>query len=190
MKFSLRTLIAATTLAALACAALAKPSADWLTVVVSLTAIAFATQILRVLFQSGPSRAAAAGWLLFATAYLGLVFAPWSREHVGANLLSSQALLAAQPKVNAQQFDVDLSLTSFNGMVTYPFPYPININVNTNTSYALVQSLISEIPASVPPEVHYFHMSGHWLSAWLAGWTGALLAAGFHRRSHRSSRSA
>src|SRR5262245_12630572 len=125
MTFSLRTLIAVTTLAALACAALVKPSADWLTVVVSPTALAFSTQLLRALFQSGESGAAAAGWLLFATVYLALVFAPWSREHVGANLLSSQALLAAQPRVPAQQLDVDLSLTNVNGIVMQPFPYRI-----------------------------------------------------------------
>ena len=53
MKFSLLTLIVITTFAGLACAALAKPSDDWLIAVVTLTAVAFMYQVLRALVLSG-----------------------------------------------------------------------------------------------------------------------------------------
>ena len=62
---------------------LVQPGSGWLSVVVSLTAAAFGWQVLRVWLAAGGSRAAAAGWLLFAVCYLALALAPWLRQTVG-----------------------------------------------------------------------------------------------------------
>jgi len=189
VKFSLRSLIVVTAFAGLASAALAKPSGDWLTVVVSLAAITFVIQILRALFQSGESRAAAAGWLLFATAYLLLVFAPWTRAQIGPGLLSSQALSVVRPQATPPPTDIDLAL-SWTGSTIIGNSSAYTINVNSNTSYALMQSLLQPSPPNELIHATFFYLSGHWLSAWLAGWIGALVAAAFHRRGSGCQRPA
>jgi hypothetical protein len=188
VKFSLRTLIAVTSLAGLACAALAKPGEDWLTVVVSLTALAFAIQLLRVSVQRGAARAAAAGWLLFAASYLALVLAPWTREQIGPALVSSQALQAAQTRwfpesAGNQMAQAYVDLT--NSLAFAP-GRPYTITVSGNTSYALLQSLFDQNVASGPTTAGYFHLTGHWLFAWLAGWLGATVAAVCYHRGRRA----
>jgi hypothetical protein len=187
MRFSLLTLIALTSVAGLACAALAKPSGDWLTVIVTLTALAYIVQVLRAILLTGAARASALGWLLFATAYLALALGPWSGQHVGPSLLSSRALLAAQTRWLPEARDVDLAFTLTGSSLVAASSPQYTININSNTSYAILDSYLQALSiADVPPRslspAGLFHWSGHWLCAWLAGWLGAAIAAAAQRR--------
>ena len=186
MKFSLRTLIAITSLAGVACAALAKPSEDWLTVVVSLTAAVLAIQLLRLSVLSGAARASAAGWLLFAASYLALVLGPWTREHVGPSLLTSQALQAAQtrwfPGNSGDQLAALAFMDASNSLLASSPNRSYTISVSGNTSYALVRSLFDQGNSADASPAGYFHLTGHWLFAWLAGWLGAMAATAIYRQ--------
>jgi hypothetical protein len=180
-------LIGLVTLASLGCAALVQPGARWLSVLVTLTALAVIWQSLRAVLQRGPARAAAVGWLVFTIAYLALVMGPWLQSHVGPQLLSTKALVYAQVQwrkedpgsfvTTVQPVSVwsDISgVVDWNGVVDGTsstivssggvalFPYPLQV--------------------SQPGNVNYFQLSGHWLFAWVAGWLGATIAAHFWRR--------
>ena len=180
MRFSLLALIALTTFAGIACAALAQPSAHWLTIVVTLTALIFEWQFVRLLVSDGERRAAAGGWLLFACVYLGLVFGPWTQQRIAPSLLTSQALRAAErkwfPETVAYQIDLSYSPSQLvSGR--------ININTLPTTDYSQLVSYIAAGPAQFSAPASLFHLTGHWLFAWLAGWLGAFLAAAFRRRA-------
>jgi hypothetical protein len=180
MRFSLLALIALTTFAGLACAALAQPSLHWLTIVVTLTALMFEWQFVRLLVCNEARRAAAGGWLLFACVYLGLVFGPWTQQRLAPSLLSSQVLRAAERKwfPETVAYQVDLGYwpsQSVSGR--------ININVLPTTDYSQLVSYIAAGPAPFSSQASLFHLTGHWLFAWLAGWLGGWLAAAFQRRA-------
>src|SRR5262245_5541065 len=96
LRFSLLGLVALVSFAGLASAALVRPGPQWLSIVVTLTAVMIIAQSLRAVLQIGQSRAAAIGWLLFAAAYLALTVGPWLGGVVGTNLLSTKALNYAQ----------------------------------------------------------------------------------------------
>jgi hypothetical protein len=187
MRFSLLALIALTTFAGLACAALAQPSAHWLTIVVTSTALLFSWQVLQLLMADEARRAPAAGWLLFACVYLGLVFGPWTQQRIAPSLLTSQALRAAErkwfPETVAYQIDLSYSPSQLvSGR--------ININTLPTTDYSqLVSYLSAGMPAQFSAPASLFHLTGHWLFAWLAGWLGALVAAAFYRRAADRRRS-
>ena len=188
MRFSLLTLIGITTLAALACAALAKPSVDWLSIIVTLSALTWTVQVLRAILLDGAPRAAATGWLLFATTYLALIFGPWTQERVGPALATSQAIQYAQAKWQSEQrINVnDVSLSFVQAAAVQPvFPYPLTISVDSTISYTAVRNAFSFWSSSSDSvsKAGLFHLTGHWLCAWLAGWLGALLATTFHRRA-------
>ncbi|HZN35270.1 MAG TPA: hypothetical protein VFB80_15685 [Pirellulaceae bacterium] len=195
MKFSLLTLLVITAFAGLACAALVKPSVDWLTAVVSLTALAFIYQVLRALVQRGASQAAAAGWLLFASTYLLLVFCPWLGERVGPDLITSRAILAAQQRWLPESNSVELQLAFVpdGGLVaSVGWPLQTTVNVNSNASYALVRSLLTapnRLPHALTP-AELFCRTAHWLCAWLAGGLGAAVALVCYRRRHGAPRGA
>jgi hypothetical protein len=184
LRFSLLSLIGLTTLAGLASAALAKPSVEWLSVVVSLTVGAIFVQAFRALLFGGPSRAAAIGWLFFVTAYLALTIGPWLNTHVGPQLVTSQALAYAQAhwrkdsppayvhdvsRLNVNQVWIDL----MSGRRTNTLEYANELwTIGGDTFMA---------------SSNHFQLSGHWLCAWLAGWLGAALATHFHAKSRAHS---
>jgi hypothetical protein len=184
LRFSLLSLIGLTTLAGLASAVLAKPSAEWLSVVVSLTVGAIFVQTFRALLFRGPSRAAAVGWLFFVTAYLALTIGPWLSTQFGPQLLTSQGLAYAQVhwhqdsppayindvrRVNVNQVWIDLISGGRANTLMYAN------GLWTTGSDALMAS------------PNHFQLSGHWLCAWLAGWLGAALATHFHAKSRGGS---
>ena len=186
MKFSLLTLIGITSLAGLACAALAKPSGDWLTVVITLTALAFSFQLLRALVLNGGTQAAAIGWLMFAAAYLALVFSPWLGERTGPDLITSRVILAAQqrwlPEARSAGLQLAFSPDGSSLVASTGSPWQTAVKVNSDASYSLVYSLLAAgdwgTPAARPPSpAELFCRTAHWLCAWLAGGLGAAVAA-------------
>ncbi len=179
MRFSLLALIALTTFAGLACAALAQPSTHWLTIVVTLTALMFEWQFVRLLVSDEARRAAAGGWLLFACVYLGLVFGPWTQQRLAPSLLSSQVLRAAERKwfPDTVAYQVDLGYWPSQAVTSRR----ININVLPTTDYSQAVSFIAAGTGQSSSQASLFHLTGHWLFAWLAGWLGGWLAAAFQR---------
>jgi hypothetical protein len=184
LRFSLLSLIGLTTLAGLASAALAKPSDEWLSVVVSLTVGAIFVQTFRALLFEGPSRVAAVGWLLFVTAYLALTIGPWLHTHVGPQLVTSQALGYAQIHWRREPTPTDVDYMTRTSVWLDLTNQLMAANAMGNT-VALNDGTSSTLLAagSTPPAISQFQLSGHWLFAWLAGWLGAALATHFQARS-------
>jgi len=186
LRFSLLSLLGLTTLAGLGSAALAKPSDEWLSVVVSLTVGAIFVQTFRALLFDGPSRVAAVGWLFFVTAYLALAIGPWLHAHVGPQLVTSQALAYAQvhwrKEPSATNFEdwkrAYVNQTWLDVTGTWMTTNPTGNNVFLNYDSGLLLAA-----GTSPPEPNRFQLSGHWLFAWLAGWLGAALATHFQARS-------
>jgi hypothetical protein len=182
LRFSLLGLIGLTTLAGLASAALVQPSAEWTSVVVSLTVAAVGWQVLRAIFCTGPARAAARGWLVFAVGYLAVALGPWLSSHLAPQLISSKALVYAQmhwrkeslPQQNAPYYNV---LTDFNWNGVYDgTSSTIWIDPGWNGRYSAISSGVDpNAPAN------YFQFTGHWLCAWLFGLVGSVVAAQLHR---------
>lgn len=193
LRFSLLGLVGLLSFAALACAALVRPGPQWLGVVVTLTVLMVGFQFIRAVLAMGESRAAAVGWLLFATTYLALTLAPWLGDNVGPNLLSSKAIAHAQATWRKDT------------MENYPVDYGRRININQlfgpnvvdGTSNTLVWTTDIDLNGwsyrpvaqgwwgdQVAP-VNCFRASGQWLFAWLAGWLGAAIAASFYGRATR-----
>ena len=190
LRFSLLGLVAFITFAGLASAALVRPGTEWLSVVVTLTAVMIVAQILRATLLHGQPGAAAAGWLLFACTYLALAFGPWTAEYVGPQLLSSRGLAYAQThwrKDPAESYAIDYS-ANYAQLVTFMLNSGNTANSAIWTSSYDVAGWGYPVPPNsgavttpVPPAM-CFRASGHWLCAWLAGWLGAVIAVQLHRR--------
>ena len=187
MRFSLLALIALTTFAGVACAALVKPSVDWLSVVVSVWSLTLAAQVLRFLLHTDQRRAAAGGWLLFALVYLAIVFGPWTSRRLGPALATSQAIdyaqarwLPEEQRININNTVSDLYLSNIQ---TGSFPYPLTAPSASNLMRAF------NSPGLSPSTGSLFHLTAHWLCAWLAGLLGAAIAAAFYRRRARQAAS-
>lgn len=185
LRFSLLGLIALTTFAGLASAALVQPSVGWTSVVVSLTAAKICWQVLRAILTAGESRAAALGWLLFAVGYLAITLGPWLSSHLGPQLLTSRGLIYAQ----AQWHKVLVGPSDGQAQLWYDVNGRANINgpfFDGTGSTLFVDSGWVSYPAmagtvDVATIAHHFHLSGHWLFAWIAGWFGGLIAVQFQR---------
>jgi hypothetical protein len=183
LRFSLLGLIGLVSLSALACAALVQPGPGWLSVVVTLTAVAVGVQILRAVFAPNAVRAAAVGWLVFVVGYLAVALGPWLGQHVGPQLLSTEGLAYAQ--VNWRKEDPSAPVVQQQ------------LGYNNNVWQTLLDGTSGTIqfnngpwaiPLVVQPQatsVNCFQLSGHWLCAWLAGWLGAAVATHFQRHRHQ-----
>jgi hypothetical protein len=182
LRFSLLSLIGLVSWAALASAALVHPGSGWLSVVVTLTAAAIAWQLLRAVLTRGSSRAAAAGWLVFAVGYLAIARGPWLGQTVGPQLISTQALNYAQ--VNWRKEDPHQAPAQPQQWIDLSSGGRI-IDGTSNTLIfnggAWTYSLSTTTPTT-PPVVNWFQLSGHWLFTWLAGWLGAAVAVHCERR--------
>ncbi|HZN34090.1 MAG TPA: hypothetical protein VFB80_09735 [Pirellulaceae bacterium] len=77
LQFTLAALLAAMTIAALFCVALARPTRFWSELVVLLVVVALLTSIPAIVYRSGRARAFAIGFLVFT---LGFLLALVSRE--------------------------------------------------------------------------------------------------------------
>ena len=182
-RFSLLGLIGLTTFAGLASAALVQPGFGWASVITSATCAMFCWQVLRAMFTTGQSRAAAVGWLVFAVGYLALILGPWLSSHLGPHLLTSRGLVYAQVEwhkaplnpsnAQAQQW------IDWNGQINSP-PYFGSVGTLVPDG-GLVSYAASTAAVDQAVVAHHFQLSGHWLFAWIAGWLGALVAVQLQR---------
>jgi hypothetical protein len=178
LRFSLLSLIGLVSWAALACAALVHPGAGWLSVVVSLTAAAIVWQALVAINGRSASRAAAAGWLLFAIGYLAVARGPWLGQVVGPQLISTQALNYAQ--VNWRKEDPNPAVVQPQQWMD---PAAYNPLIFSNT----LSFPVAIATPPQPPAINTFQLAGHWLIAWLAGWLGAAVAGHCYRGREKGS---
>jgi len=188
LRFSLLGLIGLTSLAAFACAALARPDAGWLSVIVSLTALVATLQLLRALLLPGESRAAACGWLLFACVYVALFAGPWLSANVAPALLPAKGIAYAQASWHPAQHQPEVVGWSAD----YSFLKLEQVTINANSgALTLVPVLASGNAIPVPTASSVgglFVLTGHWLFAWIAGWLGAVLAVHLQRRAAAGAR--
>ncbi|MCU0877152.1 MAG: hypothetical protein MUF06_05085 [Pirellulaceae bacterium] len=178
-RFSLLGLLGLTTLCGLAAGALVQPSSLWLSLIVSLTALAIIVQTVRVLLETGTARAAAVGWLLFAVSYLAIALGPWLSANLGGQLATSRGIDFAIARTE-QVVDLDyyrgggyqIPQSNVNG-VDNPNTTWIDINYQIVSANQLATNV-----AAVPGLEHrqLFTQSAHWLAAWVAGWLGAAIA--------------
>ena len=178
LRFSLLGLIGLTTLAALACAALVQPGVGWTSVVVSLTVLTAAWQLLRLLLQPGQPRAAALGWLVFACGYLAIVLGPWLSTNLGPQLASSKGLNYAQ--LNWRKEDPGDAAAGY--LWSIPDGTSNTLWVDYGGGLSLFRPQTGNIYAA-DPAASFFQLSGHWLCAWILGWLGAALAVHFQRHA-------
>lgn len=204
LRFSLRDLLILIALVAIPCAALSQPGEIWHSVVVSFSLLMLVGMLLRVLIVSGERRAFAAGWLLFATSYLLILFGPWSgTNHLGQNLITSIGLNRLEaawrpgtPPVvgGARIVDSDgdgvADINWGSGGVTYwdasgviqsgfiggSQPIPTFTYALTSTGSTI---------AVVPSNCSVFFSTGHWLLSSAYGYLGAMLAVAMHRLGQR-----
>jgi hypothetical protein len=178
LRFSLLGLVILTAFAALACAALARPDSSWLSLIVTITATAFAFQALRAVFLAAEQRAAAIGWLLGGGAYLAIVFAPWFEQHVAPQLLTSKGIQYAQVKWHSAAATQYLTTDQALGQVWMDPAFV------TTGSPATMSLLIAGRTDSSSMSGHgVFTLSAHWLIAWITAVSGSWLAVCLHRRA-------
>lgn len=196
-RFSLLGLLGLTTLAGLAAGALVQPSSLWLSLIVSLTAVALIVQTVRVLLREGEPRAAAVGWLLFAASYLAIALGPWLSTNLGPQLATSRGIDFALERIPVN--DAKLSYSNSGGRENVFQTPRFNVNSVNNVNAAwidvsydvMVANEVATNIAALPAleHRHLFTRSAHWLAAWLAGWLGATIAVQLAaRRDERTAR--
>ena len=184
-RFSLLGLIGLTTFAGLASAALVQPSIGWTSVIISLTGALLCWQVLRAMLSTGPSRAAAVGWLVFAIGYLALVLGPWLGGHLGPRLITSRGLAYAQVewhKLPANPGNVQTQQwIDWSGPINNGGPYYVNPSNTLLLDSGLVAYTGGSDVLESATAAHHFQLAGHWLFAWIAGWLGSALAVQLQR---------
>ena len=121
-----------------------------------------------------------------------MALGPWTREHVGPALLSSQALQAAQTRWFPENAGAQMALAFVdvsNSLLGASSNRPYTLAISDNTSYALVQSLFDPSYSGGVSPAGYFHLTGHWLFAWLVGWLGATAATAIYQHAEFQRRS-
>ncbi|MBI3463189.1 MAG: hypothetical protein HY000_09040 [Planctomycetes bacterium] len=99
LRFSLTSLMATVTLAALACVALRFASPLWAGAALMFTLTVLLVAVLGALFRRAEARAFWLGMAVAGGAYLLLIFGPGFGNHVGARLLTTVVLEYARPIV-------------------------------------------------------------------------------------------
>ena len=189
LRFSLLGLISLVSVAGLASAALVTPGAWWLSIVVSLVALVLIIQLVRAALTTGQARASAIGWLLVACSYVALTQAPWLKDQIGRQLITTKALVYAQAQWRKESADVPydayvrrLTLDPWGwGQVASGATLTVD-NAAVWTTYAL-----NDQGLAIPQPANHFQLSGQWLWTLGAGWLGSVLAGLFYRRRDASS---
>ena len=180
LRFSLRDLLMLVAVICISCAALANTGLWWHSVVVTATLLGMTGLVLWGALHPGQHRAWVCGWLLFAAAYLALVFGPWTGANLGTSLITTKGLgrleLACRggnssPQVLEQKslpidFDGDgyIDLSYSGRLNANSFPYPLWIDYSSSLGSNGAQSCTT------------FQSTGHWLLASVFGYLGGLLA--------------
>ncbi len=204
LRFSLRDLLILIALVAIACAALSQPGEMWHSVVVSVSLLMLVGMLLRVLMASGEQRAFAAGWLLFATSYLLILFGPWSgTNHLGQNLITSIGLNRLEaawrpgtpPVVGGARIvdangdgGVDINWGS-GGVVYWDTADVMRQGVIGTTqptpTFAYALTSTGSTITIAPSNCSVFFSTGHWLLSSAYGYLGAMLGVAMYRLGQR-----
>lgn len=175
MQFSLRTALAATAVAGVACTALVYANLWWGSAFLSLALTLVGLALLGVTVARGEQRAAWAGCLIFCGGYLLLVYGWRLDRYVGPALITTKTLAWLQPKVQR----------------TKPVERQIFVADQTGRETALnAVSFLSELtiqradqPLRRPlPQWEPFQQVGHGLVGLTAGAAGAAAAVRMSRR--------
>ncbi|HEV3023584.1 MAG TPA: VCBS repeat-containing protein [Pirellulales bacterium] len=204
-QFSVAGLLGAVTFVAVACAALAKPSEWWASILITATVVALVTAGLSAWFRRGPRRFFARGFAIVGAAYLWLVFGHGFGATIATQLLTTKALVYAESKwhrsavndlmafqyvnANTVYLDVTSGTLAPQGGAVGDFDLDGNLDlfvVNPPALYAnngngtfRALSTNSSTPSST------FHVIGQLLWTWILAAAGGWLAA--HWRARRQS---
>ena len=180
LKFSLRDLLTLIAAISVACAALTNTGIWWHSIIVTATLTGMTGLLIWGTLNSGTCRAFACGWLMFAAAYLALVFGPWMGNNLGANFITSKGLARLEWKAwgdnhspfvlnNGQQVD-------YHGYMDLDFNGIVNINSLGWASYP--PTSVWDAPGrNWADSCTTFQSTGHWLLASAFGYVGGHLAA-------------
>jgi hypothetical protein len=166
-RFSIRTLIALVTLAAVGCAALANPTDLWASAVFSGTLLILAAALLAAIARRSVG---AVGFIACGAAYLGLILAPGAETNVVPHLLTSKGLVELEKS-------------------WHPPPQPTSVPANAPTVIPPGQgpffaSFTNDIFATWGSR---FQRIGHCLFALLFAAVGGLLAAWLCARKQKAA---
>lgn len=188
LRFSLLGLIALVSVAGLASAALVTPSAWWLSVVVSLVALVLIIQLVRAALTTGSARASAIGWLLLASSYVALTQAPWLKDQIGGQLITTRALVHAQ--VHWRKESADMPYDAYvRRLALDPWGWgqvASGATLTIDNSALWMTYAVNDLMAS--QGVNFFQLSGQWLWTLAAGWLGSVLAGVFYRSRNTPSK--
>jgi hypothetical protein len=177
MRFSLQKLLVVVALIALGCAGLMYRTAEWVSIVVSVTIALYAIAILRAVGQRAGPRAFSLGFAIAGIAYLLLAncsFFGSLREALVTNYPLAMAARSVGMRDPAFRLD-------FRGDDLFGSPY-LSSNVPSLVIQgipgpevvACLDDVISLAMANNTTPVSRFFLIGHclwsWLFAWLAGW--------------------
>jgi hypothetical protein len=193
LKFSLRTLLILIGVICIACAALANTGIWWHSIVVTATLTGMTGLLIWGTLHTGPRRAFACGWLLFAAGYLALVFGPWTGNHLGGKLISTKALAHLELKARGNNPSPPVLNSAGNTVADYNGDGSVDLDLVAPAHYS--NTIWTSYPAtSVSGNVfgrsgvtNYttFQSTGHWLLATALGYAGGCLAA-FLRMKRRA----
>jgi hypothetical protein len=192
MKFSLRDLLVLIAFICVACAALANTGIWWHSLIVTVTLAALTGLILWGLLCPGEGRAFAAGWLLFAAGYLGLVFGPWTASNLGPNLVTTKGLAGIEWATRGDKPSPPV-------FASMPYDYDEDGNLDLISTNSLVTSVWSRNALATEPVMDWtgverplncttFQSTGHWLLSVVLGYLGGAIALAFWRRKRAAER--
>ena len=159
LHFTLRILFAVVTVAAIGCAALAKPTDLWASVVFSGT---LGLLVIALLVAVARRSTGAVGFALCGCAYLGLILAPGAETNIVPNLVTSKVLVEAESHWHPS--------TSIPLRVTYR----IRSYLKSTTNPLMTTTTIP--PATATWQTSPFQRIGHCLFALLFAIVGSVVA--------------
>ena len=195
-RFSLRQLLVVIAVAAVACAALARPSYLWHSTIVTATVVAMMGMLIAAIVGRERARPFAVGWLLLSVGYLAVVLGPWTSTQVAPQLLTTKALAKLEARWHADQPSPPLfqplgvNYTDYNGdgtvdlWVSEPGLY---YGQPAGGSGALLWNINTGrfISRSAPADLanySVFQATAHWLVAVVLGQIGGWFAMALARR--------
>jgi hypothetical protein len=183
-QFSVASLLGVVTFAAVACAALVKPSEWWASFLVTTTVVAIVAAGLSAWFRL-PRRMFAAGFAIVGRLYLWLLFGHGFSTTIGPRLLTTKALVYAETKWHGEGFN---DLISPQGVGTTDFDVDGYVDLfvanrlalYTNNGNGTFKAVSSKDCALSSP----FHVIGQSLWTWIMAAAVGWFAAHWHARRH------
>ena len=185
LKFSLRTLLILIAVISIVCAALANTGVWWHSIVVTATLTGMTGLLLWGTLRTGPRRAFACGWLLFAAGYMSLVFGPWTGNHLGGSLITTRALAQLELKARGNNPSPPVLNSLGNTFADFDGDGSVDLSLMAAASYS--NTIWASYPLTAVSgnisghsrTTNYttFQSTGHWLLASALGYAGGCLAA-------------